>query len=63
VIDRSELIASAAASMQARGWKRKLAKKRGREQSLFEHTLIENDVLLQLFPILEGERHCGLSDA
>jgi four helix bundle protein len=35
--ERTELIAKAAAWMQARGWQRKLAKKRGREQSLFEH--------------------------
>jgi hypothetical protein len=31
MIDRPEIIAQAAAGMQARGWKRKLAKQRGRE--------------------------------
>ncbi|WP_447973985.1 hypothetical protein [Nitrospira sp. Kam-Ns4a] len=35
----------ATAWMQARGWKQKLAKKRGSEQSLCEHSLIELDVL------------------
>jgi len=33
MIDRTELIAKAAAWMQGRRWKRKLAKKRGRKQS------------------------------
>jgi hypothetical protein len=37
MIERRELMAKAAAWMQARGWQRKLAKQRGREQSLFEH--------------------------
>ena len=41
MMERSEVMAKAAAWMQARGWRRKLAKKRGGEQSLFEHTLIE----------------------
>jgi hypothetical protein len=63
MIERSELMVKAAAWMQARGWKAKLAKKRGREQSLFEHTLIEIDVLLQVMPILADERHYSLSDA
>jgi hypothetical protein len=63
MIERNELMATAAAWMQARGWKAKLAKKRGHEQSLFKHTLIEIDVLLQVLPILADERHYGLSDA
>lgn len=42
-MDRSDLMAWAATWMQARGWKRKLAKKRDYEQSLFEHSLIELD--------------------
>jgi len=46
MIERREPMAKAAAWMQARGWKGKLAKRRGREQSMFEHTLIEIDVLL-----------------
>jgi len=39
MIERRALMAKAAAWMQARGWKGKLAKRRGREQSLFEHRL------------------------
>jgi hypothetical protein len=46
--------------MQARGWKEKIAKRRGYEQSLFEHSLIELDVLLELLPILGSPRHYGL---
>lgn len=45
--DRQALIARAAAWMQARGWKAKLAKRRDYEQSLFEHSLIELDVLVE----------------
>jgi hypothetical protein len=39
MIGRAENMAKAAAWMQARGWKGRLAKKRGREQNLFEHRL------------------------
>jgi len=52
----------AAAWMQARGWRSKLAKRREYEQSLFEHSLIELDVLLALLPILARPRHYGLSE-
>jgi hypothetical protein len=48
--------------MHARGWKTKLAKSRGYEQSLFEHTLIELDVLLELLPVLAIPSHYGLSE-
>jgi hypothetical protein len=61
--DRADLLARAAAWMEARGGRRKLAKRRGCEQSLFEHMLIEIDVLLQLLPILADQRHYGLRDA
>lgn len=61
-MDRRALIARAAAWMQARGWKQKLAKRRDYEQSLFEHSLIELDVLLELLSILERPRHYGLSE-
>ena len=47
----------------ARGWRQKLAKARPHEQSLFEHSLIELDVLLELLPILASPRHCSLSEA
>jgi hypothetical protein len=46
-----------------RGWRHKLAKGRPHEQSLFEHSLIELDVLLELLPILGSPRHYGLSEA
>jgi hypothetical protein len=63
MIERTELIAKAAAWMQARGWKAKLAKKRGGEQSLFEHALIEIEALLQRLSVLADQRHYGLSDS
>lgn len=70
MIERTEVIGKAAAWMQAREWKGKLAKKREgvypehrrREQSLFEHSLVEVDVLLELLPILADARHYGLGD-
>jgi len=38
-MEREMILGRAAAWMQARGWKQKLAKRRGYEQSLFEHDL------------------------
>lgn len=38
--------------MRARGWRGKLAKRRGYEQSFFEHSLIEMDRLLEFLPLL-----------
>lgn len=61
-MDRSELLSKAMSWMQARGWRHKLAKRRGYEQSLFEHSLIELDVLMELFPILAEPKHYGLSE-
>lgn len=63
MIERAEILARAAAWMHERGWRARLAKKRGYEQSLFEHSLIEVDVLLTLLPILADTRHYGLSEA
>ncbi len=40
-MDRQELLTRADGWMQARGRKEKLAKRRGYEQSLFEHSLID----------------------
>jgi hypothetical protein len=60
--DRKDIMVKTATWMISRGWKRKLAKKRGREQTLFEHTLVELDVLLELLPILERTQHYGLTD-
>lgn len=62
-MDRSELLSKVTPWMQARGWRHKLAKRRGYEQSLFEHSLIELDVLIELFPILAEPKHYGLSEA
>jgi hypothetical protein len=59
---RQNLLAKAGTWMQARDWKTKLAKSRGYEQSLFEHTLIELDVLLELLPVLASPSHYGLSE-
>ena len=36
-----------------RGWKKKTAKRRSFEQSLFDHTLIEIDALITLLPLLQ----------
>jgi hypothetical protein len=58
-----EIRLKAATWMASRGWKTKLAKKRGREQSLFEHSLIELDVLLEILPILAQSRHYDLTSA
>ncbi|MGI6604024.1 MAG: hypothetical protein ACOX2S_02925 [bacterium] len=46
--------------MKKRGWQYKLAKGKGKEQTLFEHSLIELDVLLELLPILEKAQHYSL---
>jgi|GEM_PF-6006757 len=46
-MDRQEIMGETAAWMHARRWKEKLAKRRECEQSLFEHSLIELDVLLE----------------
>ena len=47
--------------MLVRGWRELLAKSGAYQQSLFEHTLCELDVLLQLLPILRLSNHCDLS--
>ena len=39
--------------MLNRGWKKKTAKRRNFEQSLFDHTLIEIDALITLLPLLQ----------
>lgn len=52
----------AATWMIDRGWKRKLAKKGEYEQSLFEHSLGELDVISRLAPILAAPEHLNLSD-
>ncbi len=62
-MDRRDLLERAAQWMAGRGWRQKLAKRREYEQSLFEHSLIELDVLLELLPILASPRHYGLTEA
>ncbi|MBI3799800.1 MAG: hypothetical protein HY268_22855 [Deltaproteobacteria bacterium] len=62
-MERQELMIQAAAWMATRGWKQKLGKRRDFEQSLFEHSLIELDVFLELCPILASPQHYSLSDA
>lgn len=62
-MDRRDLLERAAGWMAARGWRSKLAKRRQYEQSLFEHSLIELDVLLELLPILGSPQHYGLTEA
>ncbi len=45
-----------------RDWRRLTAKSRGFEQSLFDHTRIEIDALLQLAPIFSQTNHFGLTE-
>lgn len=47
--------------MLERGWKRKIAKSKQFSQSLFEHSLVELDAVLQLLPILREPCHFDLS--
>ena len=61
-MDKQLTLAKAMRWMQSRGWKSKLAKSRS-GQSLFEHSVVEVDVLLELQPILSDARHYGLTDA
>ena len=60
VMDKQQILTSAMQWMHARGWRSKLAKSRS-GQSLFEHSLVEVDVLLDLQPILAEARHYGLT--
>ncbi|MGH9822861.1 MAG: hypothetical protein ACREDR_06390 [Blastocatellia bacterium] len=61
-MDREKVTNAATDWMAQRGWKEKLAKQRGGEQSLFEHSLIELDVFLELADILSAKQHYDLSD-
>ena len=47
--------------MLGRGWRDIVAKSGAYQQSLFEHTLCELDVLLQLLPILRTPNHYSLT--
>ena len=61
-MDKQQILTSAMQWMHARGWRAKLAKSRS-GQSLFEHSLVEVDVLLELQPILADARHYGLTES
>lgn len=56
-MNSKEIQAKAIDWMIRRGWKRLTAKRRGFEQSLFEHTAVEVDALLSLVPILRKPEH------
>jgi hypothetical protein len=61
-MDNPDLILQKASYwMLERGWKQKVAKRRQFDQSLFEHTLVELDVALQLLPLLKQLNHFDLS--
>lgn len=60
-MNKEIILERAIAWMLNRGWKRKVAKRRQFDQSLFEHTLIELDAALQLLPILEQPYHFNLT--
>jgi putative SOS response-associated peptidase YedK len=62
-LDAADLMERAAKWMIARGWRGKLAKTGRFEQSLFEHSLVELDVLLALLPMLSSPLHYGLTEA
>ncbi|MBS3948519.1 MAG: hypothetical protein KGZ57_09545 [Dethiobacter sp.] len=48
--------------MIKREWRFKLAKRKELEQSLFEHTLIQLDLLMSLFPLLQRREAFGLTE-
>lgn len=60
-MDWEEVRSKAILWMTQRKWKFKFAKRSGLEQSLFEHTLIQLDVLLSLFPFLQRRETFGLT--
>ena len=57
-----DLRAKAIDWMIQRGWKRLTAKRRGFEQSLFEHTAVELDALISLLPILQRPEHFAIEE-
>jgi len=54
-------IEKAAGFMSQRGWKRLIAKRRGYNQSLFEHSMVELDAILSIIPILKETTHFALT--
>lgn len=63
MLDKDDLLRRATAWMLDRNWKRLTAKRRQFDQSLFEHTMMELDAMLQLLPILREPKHFGLSES
>lgn len=60
-IDKSTVLQYAIEWMLGRNWKRLVAKSKGFNQSLFEHTLVELDTTLHLLTILKLPHHFGLT--
>src|SRR5215210_6478568 len=58
----NQLYERAISYMNRQSWRRLTAKSQGFEQSLFDHTRIEIDALLQLAPIFSQRAHFGLTD-
>lgn len=60
-LTRDQLYERAISYMNQQGWQQLTAKSRGFEQSLFDHTRIEIDALLQMAPIFSDTKHFGLT--
>jgi len=60
-MEKAEILQKAINWMLNRRWKQKIAKYRRFEQSLFEHTLVELDVTLQLLPTIRLPCHYDLT--
>lgn len=60
-MDDQQILAGAITWMRQRNWREKLAKSRS-GQSLYEHTLIELDVFLQVAPILRDPKRYGFTE-
>lgn len=61
-MDKAKVLEKAVSWMDNRGWKRLTAKRHLFDQSLFDHTLVELDAMLQLLPILTQPNHFNLSE-
>ncbi|OGF68312.1 MAG: hypothetical protein A2Y62_11480 [Candidatus Fischerbacteria bacterium RBG_13_37_8] len=60
-MDNVSIKENAAKWMMERNWKRLTAKKREFEQSLFEHTMVELDAMMQILEILRKPQHFRFS--
>jgi len=61
-MDNGVVITKISEWMLNRGWKKKIAKHRQYDQSLFEHTLVELDMLLNILPIIHQSLHFDLTE-